>query len=401
MSFLNRLFGASKSNPPDAPGSDAAASSPAPQTAHPGITFPVSDVQPATEPLEEMPCRQAVSKFLRSPVEACSSYRGELVAGVRFHPLIATLHAAFTDHRPVVLSPDVIWLTITQGFAQHINANAERLRSMLVQHDGKLQLKVERHDFVKGSPENPWQEVFQEFSAKIQEHLGATHGLIVSDFSTTGPVERAASEITLMDSMQAFFGYEVCTLCGIPNITLEGTVQDWRRIAERVQEFRRFELDWWVRFLEPILEQFVAAAGGNVDQGFWDSIYKWHGPKGSGSPHVTGWIKDFFPYLSSFSLTPESNLILERNQRLGAPDVGPGRDAFPALPARAPFLWKYLAAQYEMEFIGGLCGIRQEPKTLRLRPEIGWAVREKPRVGAKGRTGGWPSESHSSPDSVL
>jgi hypothetical protein len=33
-----------------------------------------------------------------------------------------------------------------------------------------------------------------------------------------------------------------------------------------------------------------------------------------------------------------------------------------------------------MEFIGGLVGIRQDPHTLRLRPEIGWAVREAPVV---------------------
>ena len=68
-----------------------------------------------------------------------------------------------------------------------------------------------------------------------------------------------------------------------------------------------------------------------------------------------------------------------RNPSLGAPPSekdGPGRDEFPSLPAKAPFLWKYLGKEYDMEFIGGLIGIRQEPQTLRLRPEIGWVVRE-------------------------
>jgi hypothetical protein len=387
MSFLNRLFGTSKSDQP--------------QAEHSGTTFRVSDVKPASEPLAETPCRHAVSEFLRSPVEACSSYRGELVAGVRSHPLIATLHAAFTGHRPVVLSPDIIWLTLTQGFAQHINANAERLRRMLVPHDGKLQITVRRDDFIKGSPENPWPEVFDQFSAAIKEHLGATHGLIVSDFSTTGPVERAASEITLMDSMQAFFRYEVATLCGIPSVTLEGTVQDWRRIAECVQEFRRFDLDWWVPFLEPVLDQFVAAASGEVDRDFWDSIYKWHGPKGSGSPYVTGWIKDFFPYLCHGSSPRDSNPDLKRNESLGAPDAHFGRNVFASLPAKAPFVWNSLATQYEMEFIGGLCGIRQEPQTLRLRPEIGWAVREKPSVSTPAKEQKWPLEYASTPRFVL
>jgi hypothetical protein len=46
------------------------------------------------------------------------------------------------------------------------------------------------------------------------------------------------------------------------------------------------------------------------------------------------------------------------------------------LPAKAPFLWKYYGADYEMEFVGGLMGIAQDSTTLSLRPEIGWAVRE-------------------------
>jgi hypothetical protein len=31
-----------------------------------------------------------------------------------------------------------------------------------------------------------------------------------------------------------------------------------------------------------------------------------------------------------------------------------------------------------MEFIGGILGVSQDRETLSLRPEIGWAVRDKP-----------------------
>src|SRR5262249_17854630 len=154
------------------------------------------------------------------PVESCSRYHGKLVAGNRSHPLIGALHAAFATHRPVCLSPDIIWLTLTQGLAHHINANAEQLRHLFVQHEGKLKIIVRRDDFSKGSPENPWPEVLAKISAAIHEHIGDAHGLIVAGFSTTGPVERAASEVVLLDAMQAFFSYEVHTLCGIPSITL-------------------------------------------------------------------------------------------------------------------------------------------------------------------------------------
>jgi len=144
--------------------------------------------------------------------------------------------------------------------------------------------------------------------------------------------------------------------------------------------------------LQPILEKFVASAEGKVDRGFWDSIYKWRGPKGSGSPHVSGWIVKLFPYLDN----PEAKYArllgresaaspLLQNPWLSAPPSagGPLRDDFPSLPARAPFKWIIgpppSNMEFSMEFIGGLIGISQDPATLCIRPEIGWAIRE---VGA-------------------
>jgi len=340
-------------------------------------------VTPATEPLPVIPYHQAATEFLGGQVESCSQYRGQLVADVRFHPLIEALHRAFATHRPVCLSPDIIWLTLTQGLAYHVNANAEQLRHHFVRHDGKAKISVRRDDFAKGSPENPWPEVFNEFSAAIQDHIGDAHGLIVANFSTTGPVERVASEVVLMDAMQAYFTYEVRTLCGIPSITLEGTQDDWQLVAHRARGFRCFGLDWWVAALEPLLTQFVAAASGKVDQEFWDSIYKWHGQNGSGQePFVSGWVLKLFPYLNpvdkgdfSFQAMPAQSLC--RNPWMTCPPSrgnGPAPDRFPHLPARAPFLWNYFETEYEMEFIGGLIGITQDAQTLCLRPEVGWAV---------------------------
>ena len=353
--------------------------------------FAVSNVPPATEPLPVIPYHQAVTEFLGGQIESCSQYHGQLVADVRMHPLIEALHRAFATHRPICFSPDIIWLTLTQGLAHHINANAEQLRHHFVRHEGKLKIVVRRDDFLKGSPEHPWPEVFHEFSMAIRDHIGDAHSLIVANFSTTGPVERAASEIVLMDAMQAYLTYEVQTICGIPSISLEGTQDDWQAIAHRAQEFRRFGLDWWVIALEPLLDQFVAAARGKIDQPFWDSIYKWHGSKGSGHlSFVSGWISRLFPYLNpveqigcSFRTVAEQSFC--RNPWMTLPpslESGPAPDRFPHLPARAPFQWKYFETHFDMEFIGGLIGIKQDAQTLCLRPEIGWAVWE---VGAEER----------------
>ena len=50
---------------------------------------------------------------------------------------------AYAQHKSVTLSPDMIWLLISQGFARYVNAHAETLRPQLVDHDGKMSLVVE------------------------------------------------------------------------------------------------------------------------------------------------------------------------------------------------------------------------------------------------------------------
>jgi hypothetical protein len=291
------------------------------------------------------------------------------------HPLIHTLLGGFTAHRPVIMSPDIIWLTICQGFAQHLNHNAEALRRSVVRHDDKMRLVVRRDDFVKGSPCNPWPEVFAAFSNLIREHVGSLHRLVVADFSTTGPVERAASEVVLLDTVQQFFEFGLISLCGIPSITLEGCVDDWRRIKDRTQEFARFDLEWWINPLQPVLEQFVAAAAGAVDTAFWESFFKYDGA--SGSDQVSGWVLRLFPCVADPDEHQSSHRpALRRNAWLSAPPgpSGPQDRQLPGGPGRAPFHWNYRGSEYPMEFVGGLIGVAQDPVTLSLRPEIGWAV---------------------------
>jgi hypothetical protein len=281
-------------------------------------SFLVSDVAPATTPLEEVPYKEAVDALLRMsvhsrhprPVEACSRFDAQLIAGAPFHPVVAAAHRAFMDHRPLCLSPDIIWLMVCQGVANHINANAEELRPRIVSHEGKITIDLRRDDFVKGSPENPWAEAIEEFTGKVREHIGSAFDLFQPTFTTTGPVERAAAGVVLLDAMQSYFRYDMESLCGIPAITLEGTPEDWQAIADRAEQFAFLDLEWWLEPLRAVLQQFVTAAQGNVDRPFWRSLYKYR--EESGGPILTGWISALFPYLTD----SETGLATHRNPYL-------------------------------------------------------------------------------------
>jgi hypothetical protein len=380
-------------------------------------TFEVSKVVRATSPLPEVPYKQAVEALLTTglpehdrrmiedmakrgfsivmpeappprPVEACARYHGRLVADVAFHPVVAAAHLAFMDHRPLRLSPDAIWLLICQAVANHVNAHAEELRPRLVRHRGKAPIEVRRDDFIKGSPENPWPEVFGEFSSKVRDHVGPALDLFLPAFTTTGPAERAAAEVVLLDAVRSYFEYALHSLCGIPEITLEGRTGDWEAVGERAEAFAGFGLEKWIEALRPILRQFVRASQGDVETPFWQSLYKLNDQ--SGGPVITGWLTAFFPYLKDYRtgragvpiegffgggrMSLEEMLYPGEGRRRGFAH-GPTIESLPGGLSMAPFRWEYPSRTFAMEFLGGFVGVAQDGETLALRPEIGWAVR--------------------------
>ena len=353
--------------------------------------------------LKESSPKFAIERLLHGPVEACSEYAGSVIS-TNYHAFMAALHAAFVDHRPFVLSPDMIWLLIAQGFANHVNEHAQEMRSRFVSHEGKKKLKVRRDDFIKGSPENPWEDVFDEFSTHIRKEIGeSNHELIVTEFSTTGAIEKAANEVVLMDSIKAYFEYGLNTLCGIPEVRLEGTQEDWERLVTKTETLgTTYDVQWWTERILPRLKTLAAHSKGQGDPAFWRDIYKWN--DGSGGPYINGWIVDFIPYVETdegfckngrfhyfqyasmttdklpSSLSKVSNRLLTdeyANKINNFNNHGITTNKLPSGLSKVPFVWNYLGTKYEMEFIAGFTAFTQETDSFAVRPKIGWAVRDK------------------------
>ena len=349
------------------------------------VTFEVSQVDLSAQALPAAPLAASLHHRFGITPEASGANLDHLVwPRQSSHPLIDAVHVAFAEHYPLTLSPDDVWLCIAQGFALHVEANAEALRSRLVRHQGKLEIGVRRDEFVKGSPDNDWQGCFGEFSDAIAEHIGKKRDLVVASFSTTGPVERAASEIVLMSAMKSYFDFMMTTMCGIPRITLLGTVDDWRAIRRRAEVFAELDLMPWVAALLPVLDHFVSAARGAADTNFWQSMYKKNG--GSGGPYVTGWINVLFPYLDGGKGpgTAANGPVWNRyatdwSQGLGA-SFGGGATlgSFPRGLSSVPFTWSYLGKKLPMQFLGGFVAVSQDPESWAVRPAIGWAVQDAP-----------------------
>lgn len=331
----------------------------------------VNRVERAHQALTETTPKTAVELLVNGQVEACSEYHGSVVASP-YHPLVAAVHHSFAQHRPLVLSPDMFWLLIAQGLAQHVNANADELRPKFVGHQGKDGIEVRRDDFVKNSPENPWSEVFPEFSNAIKALLGErNHSNIVATFSTTGALEKAALEVVLMDVVQSYFEYEVKTICGIPEVILEGQLSDWQELGHRADRIGRdYDLKWWTNRIVPILARIAENTAGRDDPEIWRDIYRLR--DGSGGPFITGWLSDFFPYIEHLGLRKFVRNPFEEDDFWG-----PTVENLPSGLCKVPFRWNYSLQHFDMEFIAGFTSFTQDSNSLALRPKIGWAVRER------------------------
>ena len=354
-------------------------------------TFKVEDVEKSSK---RLPRKDESGVFL----ERCGSVKAEARSELKHIPFeasewwrplnnafISAVHTAFANHYPLVLSPDAIWLVISQGFANHVNANAESLRKSFVDHEGKktIEIILDRDDFVKGSPKNPWGDVLDLFSEGIRHNVGdKTHDLLTPTFSTTGPVERAASQIVLMNCFKEYFLYQMVCICGIPEVTLEGTPEDWSLLRDKALSLSQFDLEWWTVELKPILDQFVDAASGRVDVEFWRRIYKLKEAYGTHS--VNGWILDLFPYIrdgrtKNHCLGKWKTISMEDKEDKGgfSFEIEEGElstESFPPGVVSAPFVWKIRGKEYNMKFFAGFMAATQNSKTLAIQPEIGWAV---------------------------
>lgn len=290
--------------------------------------------------------------------------------------LFQMLLTAWRQHRPVVLTPDAVWMVISQGFSYYVNKHPEEMSSLLVNHEGKKELRIRTYDELFSSQAD-WQSLIAQFTAEIDKYtVNDIATTLVADFSTTGINERIASEVTLMDVVKPYFNYTVIYgICGIPSITLTGTPEDWRKVKQKTLALNAFGLDWWVNDLEPILDEFIKASEGKPDISFWKDIVKKTRPQtiqgptcGKRQPKLTqfdGWFLKLFPF-DNDGKTPETVIITQT--MLPETVCVPVKYEILALDGT-------LISSFNLEIVAGIVGVCENPENFTLTPKIGWFVR--------------------------
>ncbi|KAF7290874.1 hypothetical protein MKEN_01495000 [Mycena kentingensis (nom. inval.)] len=204
-----------------------------------------------------------------------------------------TLVKAYNEHHALVLRPDDVWHAILVQFNFYINANAEVLRAMFVEHDGTKELVVKRqkvHDVG---------EFARAMVGEIEKNVvdPTLREWALPDFSTTTECDTTISSVLLMATLKGYFRYMFrLTGCGIPRVTLEGEREDWAKLLQRAEKFKEYGLECvaWHHMLVGVLSRFVRTfdepdAASTID--FWYLVADHQ--RGSGMDHYSGWVSAF------------------------------------------------------------------------------------------------------------
>ena len=288
--------------------------------------------------------------------------------GARFNNgFVSSIFTAYSSHWNLVLRPDDVWIAITSNFAKYMEKEGEALRSKFVNFEGKKELKVYGNGNIYSAN---YDQLISDMAVEIEKNtVTAVRSWLEPNFSTTTPNDRTVGRVVLMSAMKKFFDYKMCLMCGIPNVTLEGTLEDWKDIRARTEKLKEYGLEDLGLILIDILDQFIQSYQGNVDKDFWARICHREGG-GSGPSYICGWVNAFI----AFDL--DGNYIINDYAKIKAThEYGKiETDDVPVGAVEVPVTIDDNGKEYKTIFYGGFLMSGFDASKSEIRPQLDWVM---------------------------
>lgn len=199
---------------------------------------------------------------------------------------------AWAQHQHLVLRPDEVWFEVLAQLNFYMDAHAEEVRHLFVNFAGKEEIVVE---------DVTWQRVIASFAGEIQKRVKTDwlEKWIMPGFSTSTPDDGMTATVLMMGLMKHYFSFTGGIICGLPQVTLLGSRQDWADLLaklDRLAEFGKEPTDY-ANNLRPIFSRFVRTfdePDAEDIKTFWSQIVRaehfatcGHGPI---EYSITGWL---------------------------------------------------------------------------------------------------------------
>ena len=280
-----------------------------------------------------------------------------------------------------------------------INANAEKVRSKFVAHEGQKKLTVESGGF------GDFGKMAIAMTSELEKNIvdPSLREWFIPNFTTTTNTDEIVASVIMMGSLQKYFSYGFTIMCGLPSVTLLGEKADWESILTKIDRIPEFGSDpeTWHQLLKPVITRFVRTFDlpeTTETNNFWQQIVHWRSGD-SGPDYVSGWITAFcfwdedgkllFPYGGLPPGRDGLDLDYVEYHQIDSDSIPPG---FTSVPVKV----NDDGLEYDTVMVAGSVGIRgtsssdalarsqgeglgQNPVGLldTLQPESGWWIFRK------------------------
>lgn len=209
---------------------------------------------------------------------------------------VYALYHAYNHHHHLTIRPDDVWFAILNQINFYVNAHAEELRSFFVAHEGQKELTVVEAGTIHTVD---FGALAVRMTNEIQKNVldPELQKWIMPEFSTTTNNDKVVAAIQMMGTMQKYFSYTMCLMCGIPSVTLLGEREDWELLLKKLDKIPQLgkEPAQFTELLTPVLKRFVACFDNPTSpdlRDFWGKCaHRYSG--GSGPTYLSGWATAF------------------------------------------------------------------------------------------------------------
>ena len=220
-----------------------------------------------------------------------------------YHKVILGYLNAYFDHCPIKVSPNIIWQLILNLFSKYVNDYSEELRNIFVNFEGKKDIECIRIGKFKDVYKYE-DDLIDEFCKRISENIGTElTDILTPNFTTSTKESIIAGKVSIMSTFKKYFNYRIgMASCGIPYILLEGNLEDWKKILEKLKSLSK--CGFYTDPIEKDIIEIINTKEGKINLDFWRKIIMEtkgivYETKGCMDVEVereliTGWILDFY-----------------------------------------------------------------------------------------------------------
>ena len=188
-----------------------------------------------------------------------------------YHKVFLGYLNAYFDHCPIKVNPNIIWQLTLNKFSKYVNDNSEKLREYFVNFKGTKDINCIR----VGTFEDVYKYkdgLIDEFCKTIEDNIGTELcDALTPNFSTSTKSTIITGKVSIMATFQKYFKYRIYkSTCGIPYILLEGNLQDWEKILEKLKILDK--CGFYTETMAKDILKIIETKKGKIDFDFWRKI---------------------------------------------------------------------------------------------------------------------------------